>query len=114
MCRGSCGWANRCMLLPPQVEMLHTALGDKYQIQSILLDPVHLGWPVRRLRRYTVLTHKKKVAKLRMPLSDFAALFTRQCNVSYREFQQAKDNELEFTLKWATSRASVRIRQDIA
>eukprot|EP00973_Karenia_brevis_P038790 5353059-Karenia_brevis.AAC.1 len=42
------------------LKLLEDGLGKEYNIQSCILDSVDFGWPVRRVRRYTILTHKRK------------------------------------------------------
>eukprot|EP00973_Karenia_brevis_P005292 724408-Karenia_brevis.AAC.1 len=46
------------------MDLLRDSLGEIYDIQTCVLDAVDFGWPVRRVRRYSVLTHKKKAFKL--------------------------------------------------
>lgn len=35
-------------------------LGGLYHVESYLLDPFYNGWPVHRVRRYTILRHRYK------------------------------------------------------
>jgi hypothetical protein len=48
-----------------------------YWVDSTVLDAKHLGWPVNRRRRYTLLRHKLKTGAVASPMSLFTGLFAK-------------------------------------
>ena len=58
--------------------VLAAVLGHMYHVDTALLDPFELGWPIVRKRRYTVLRHKTKTGAMTQPLHQWSRLFIRQ------------------------------------
>ena len=49
--------------------LLHSLLGDLYEIHQTVLDPTSFGWSIRRKRRYCLLT-LRRATQLTRPISD--------------------------------------------
>ena len=58
--------------------IISETLGHMYHVEQALLDPRDFGWPIARVRKYTVLLHKTKTGAMTQPLNVFARLFHRQ------------------------------------
>jgi site-specific DNA-cytosine methylase len=56
-------------------DTLMSLLGHLYCFQIVELCPTQLGWPVARMRRWTVMRHKYKTGAFKMPLTIFTKLF---------------------------------------
>ena len=99
------------------LEQLQLVLGQLYFIESIVLSPRSLGWPVERKRRWTVLRHRYKTKAFQSPLSYFASMFrlptcwgawtadVQEHLPAWDVFFAGSVDELEHELRWATSRA---------
>ena len=92
-------------------DVLQQAAGHLYDVQCVLLDPYQLGWPIGRVRKYTIMKHKIKAGYMRQPLSIFTHMFMRPpaptCvdNMpAWDMFLIAGPRELEEELLWASQR----------
>jgi site-specific DNA-cytosine methylase len=94
------------------VALLEATLGDKYVIQSSVVNPSEFGWPTRRERRWTVLLHRIRVSDTMMSLSSFLGTFRRSFAVdcSWKQFCIATDEELDDELRWMAGRPSSRAK----
>lgn len=87
------------------VEFLEYFLGDKYLVQTCLVNAKNLGWPVVRVRRITLLLHKGKIRAILRPWPDIASgRCHRECRTTWRSFLCASPAELQEELEWAQSR----------
>ena len=98
------------------VEQLQAVLGQLYFIESVVLSPRMVGWPVERKRRWSVLRHRYKTKAFKSPLSYFASMFrlptcwgawTEDAQASvpaWDTFFAASRAELEQELQWAVNR----------
>ena len=92
-------------------EVLQKAAGHIYDIQCVILDPYQLGWPVGRVRKYTVMKHRIKAGYMRQPLTIFTQMFMRPPAPAFDEgtplwdmFLVAGPRELQEELCWASQR----------
>ena len=93
------------------VSFLQEQLQDLYEVQSVVVDPATLGWPVTRRRQYVVGRHRQKTVPWNMRLDAFVSHFTHppKCDTSgvvppWDIFFVASDHELRDELNWAGSR----------
>ena len=96
------------------VKLLSRFLGHLYHISVLIADPTEYGWPCGRTRQFVVMHHKAKILSELSPITRFAKLFHRACNVSWKElfcFHQEHlsqktviDQEAAKELCWAQSR----------
>eukprot|EP00969_Alexandrium_andersonii_P226871 10018602-Alexandrium_andersonii.AAC.1 len=89
------------------IEVLRDLLGDLYEVQTAVLTPSTLGWPIERRRRITVMTHRTKVLSLVCPWSDAALMFDRPSTLHWECFFVAPGTETEQELAWARRRKAV-------
>ena len=101
--------------------IISDTLGHMYHVEQTLLDPRDYGWPVARVRKYTVLMHKAKTGAMRQPLNVFARLFhrspiaeaTSSANTpAWDIFLIAGPSELKQELMWAASRPHSSCKED--
>eukprot|EP00969_Alexandrium_andersonii_P207131 9151816-Alexandrium_andersonii.AAC.1 len=50
--------------------MSQDMLGDPHDVQTAAMDAGSYAWPCRRARRWSVLTHKTKVARAKAKLPE--------------------------------------------
>ena len=90
------------------LQLLRDCLGDLYSIDTCLLKPDQLGWPVRRPRRYTVLVNLQKASSSGCSPADFVPTICRTIGCTFRDFLCADESVLEKELAWARARPSVK------
>ena len=78
-------------------------LGKYYHIESLVVCPSELGWPVQRERLIPILIHKRVVAPLMSWLS-FRNLSRRSTSLTWTAFMIASQPELDAELNWGMSR----------
>jgi hypothetical protein len=49
--------------------LLVSWLGSLYHFEVAIIDPVSLGWPVCRERKWTVMRHRYKTGAFSMPIN---------------------------------------------
>lgn len=86
------------------VATLEKVFGKRYAVQSIVLCPTELGWPVRRRRRWSVLIHRSRLLQATVSLENCVSLFHRACACSFTEFFVATEEELLWELGWMWGR----------
>eukprot|EP00974_Lingulodinium_polyedra_P003952 371600-Lingulodinium_polyedra.AAC.1 len=75
------------------VGLLELIFGNRYTIHTTLCCPTSLGWPIRRLRRWTVLIHRVFILEVVSSLSNVLRLFERSGTCSWHVFMIADDEE---------------------
>ncbi|CAK0790292.1 unnamed protein product [Prorocentrum cordatum] len=93
------------------VSLLQELLGDLYRIETTVEDSEHYGFPVTRVRRWTILLNKKKILSTDVPFSDFMCRFHRACQFAWEAFFRADIEEIKAELIAAASRKSSRCRR---
>lgn len=90
---------------------LKQCLDDIYEITSCIINPLLLGWPVSRVRKYHVLRHREKTTGFACHLPLFHQLFVRDpmseltaFNPSWSVFMVAESDDLHDELRWAATR----------
>ena len=101
------------------VSLLLEMLSDLYEIQSCVIDPPTLGWPVQRKRQYIIGRHRTKTIPFHMRFTDFISLLycKPRCGVggsvpAWDAFFVAKPAELSSELRWAAGRPSSMARNE--
>ena len=92
--------------------VLQELLSDLYEIQSCVLDPAGLGWPVTRRRQYIVGRHKTKAPlQFQRNLRSFVSQFScgPKCEgdasiPAWDVFFAASSRELQAEKQWAAGR----------
>ena len=100
------------------MQLMELLLGDMYIIQSVVLDVHSLGFPAERIRRFTILRHKRTVIvspegpEGRHPVFDclqtFFDLFKRPSEAHWGIYFVAGDDELQAEIDYASRRPTSR------
>ena len=104
-------WVQENVPAFPQ-SVLKDLLSDIYEIQSCVVDPAWLGWPVVRRRQYIVGRHRTKATlPFHMSLKRFVSKFFCDPKCASNEgvpawdvFFAASDQELRAEKQWAANR----------
>ena len=70
-------------------------------------DAYDFGSPSHRVKRWTIFRHEVNDLNKISPLSTFLRQLHRVCNITWRGFLCAKEDELREELTWAMQRAAV-------
>ena len=68
-------------------------LGHMYHVEQALLDPRDFGWPIARVRKYTVLLHKTKTGAMTQPFETY--LLDCSTDSSQRKTQPKKKSQFQ-------------------
>ena len=99
-----------------RTELLQSWLGALYVIEVVLINPEQLGWPVSRVRKWTIMRHRYKTKAFLSPFNSFVNMFcvpkvgltqftTRWPGVpQWDVFFVASPGELAYEFEWASCR----------
>ena len=93
-----------------ETKVISDLLGDLYHLHVTIADPVDHGWPISRVRKFTILRHKLKTGPMTVPLNVFSKYFQRPMppydpnHPAFDMFFIAEQSELMTELLWSMNR----------
>ena len=95
--------------------VLADTMGHVYFFDQTTVDPLEYGWPITRVRKYTLMRHKLLTGPMSQPLHAYSRIFltthsdsSAATDPSWDQFMIAGPKELRSELLWACARPQSR------